>query len=98
MRLIPSEKMKEITQPPQTLPRPKDIMTDFVQACLSGKTESSASFEYGTRLTEFTLLGNLAQRAGEGRKVEWDGPNMRVTNRPELNQWLKRDYRKGWGV
>ena len=98
MRLIPSEKMKDLTQPPQTLPRPKDIMTDFVQACLSGKTESSASFEYGTRLTEFTLLGNLAQRAGEGKKVEWDGPNMRATNRPELNQYLKRDYRKGWTV
>ena len=98
MHLVPVERMKEITQPPQSLPRPKEIFTDFVQACLAGKTETAASFEYGTRLTEFTLLGNLAQRAGQGNKVEWDGPKMRVTNRPELNQWLKRDYRKGWEV
>jgi predicted dehydrogenase len=98
MRLIPAERMKEITQPPQSLPRPKDIMADFITACLSGKTESAASFEYGAGLTEFTLLGNLAQYAGQGNKVEWDGPNMRVTNRPELNRWLKRDYRKGWNV
>ena len=98
MRLIPVEKMKEIVQPPQTLPRPKDIMTDFVEACLSGKTESSAPFEYGARLTEFSLLGNLAQRAGQGKKLEWDGPKMQVSNHPELNQYLKRDYRKGWTV
>jgi hypothetical protein len=47
-------------------------------------------------LTEFTLLGNLAQHAGVGKKVEWDGPNMKVTNLPELNEWLKRPSRKGW--
>jgi predicted dehydrogenase len=98
MRLIPVERMKEITQPPQSLPRPKEIMTDFVQACLAGKTETAASFEYGARLTEFALLGNLAQYAGEGRQVEWDGPNMRVTNHPELNRWLKREYRQGWNA
>jgi len=55
-------------------------------------------FEYGTRLTEFALLGNLAQIAGEGKKLEWDGPNMKVTNLPELNQFVKRENRKGWTV
>ncbi len=35
-------------------------------------------------------------RAGVGRKVEWDGANMRCTNLPELNQYVKREYRKGW--
>jgi hypothetical protein len=47
-------------------------------------------------LTEFSLLGNLAQHAGVGKKVQWDGPGMKVTNLPELNQWLSRPYRKGW--
>ena len=49
-------------------------------------------------MTEFTLLGNLAQYAGVGNKVEWDGPNMKVTNLPELNRFLQREYRKGWQV
>ena len=40
----------------------------------------------------------LAQYAGVGKKVAWDGPNMKVTNLPELNRWLKRDYRQGWEV
>ena len=54
------------------------------------------SIDYGTRLTEFAILGNLAQRAGEGKKVYWNGPKMKVTNLPELNAWVRRDYRKGW--
>ncbi len=96
MHIVPMEKMSETPQPPKTLPRPKDIFTDFIEACRGGKTETAVSFEYGTRLTEFAILGNLAQRAGEGKKVEWDGPNMKVKNIPELNQWVNREYRKGW--
>ncbi len=96
MHIVPWEKMKETPQPAKTLPRPKDIFTDFIEACRAGKTETAASFDYGTRLTEFSILGNLAQHVGEGKKVEWDGPNMKVTNIPELNQWVKRAYRKGW--
>jgi hypothetical protein len=43
-------------------------------------------------------LGNLAQHAGPENKVMWDGPNMRVTNIPDLNRWIKREDRKGWVV
>jgi hypothetical protein len=35
-------------------------------------------------------------KAGQGNKVEWDGPNMKVKNRSELNAWVKRPYRNGW--
>jgi predicted dehydrogenase len=96
MHILPLEKMNQIPQPPRTLPRPKNIMTDFLNACREGKKETAASFDYGARLTEFTLLGNLAQHAGVGNKVEWDGPNMKITNLPELNPWVKHPYRKGW--
>lgn len=98
MHVVPLEKMSEITQPPKTLPRPKDIFTDFITACREGRTDTAASFDYGTRLTEFTLLANLAEHAGPGKKVEWDGPNMKVTNIKELNNWVERKYRKGWKV
>ena len=39
---------------------------------------------------------NLAQRVGPGKKLEWDGPNMKITNFPAANAWLKRDNRPGW--
>jgi predicted dehydrogenase len=96
MHILPRERMNEFSQVPQTLPRPKNIMTDFLDACREGKKETAVSFEYGAQLTEFVLLGNLAQYAGAGRKVQWDGPNMRVANLAELNQWLKRPARPGW--
>jgi hypothetical protein len=63
-----------------------------------GKTETHVPFEYGTRLTEFAILGNLAMKAGLCKTVMWDGPNMKVTNMPELNAWVQRPYRQGWKV
>jgi len=98
MHILPMEKMDQLPQPPVTLPRPKDVFADFIDACRAGKSETSVPFEYGARLTEFAILGNLAQHAGVGRKVQWDGPNMKVTNIPELNQWIQRKPRKGWKV
>jgi hypothetical protein len=47
-------------------------------------------------LTEVTCLGNLAQKAGLGKKVLWDGPNMKCTNMPEINKLVQLQYRKGW--
>jgi hypothetical protein len=96
MHIVPYEKMRETPEPPRTLPRPKNVFADFLDAVREGKTETAVPFSYGTRLTEFAILGNLAMKAGAGNKVEWDGPNMRVTNLPELNAWVKRPSRDGW--
>ena len=40
------------------------------------------------------LVGVLAQRFAT--KIEYDTENMRVTNRPELNVFVKEPVRKGW--
>ncbi len=97
MHIVPMDKMDQIQQPPRSLPRPNpNPFVDFVQTCRAGRTNTATPFEYGARLTEFTLLGNLAQHAGPNNKVMWDGPNMRVTNIPDLNRWIKREDRKGW--
>jgi len=99
MHVVPYEKMATLPKPPKTLPRyPQGIFANFVETCRAGRTDTAVPFEYGARLTEFAILGNLAQHVGEGKKVEWDGPNMKVTNLPELNQWVKRPYRKGWEI
>lgn len=96
MRVVPIEKMQTLQQPPRTLPRPKNVFTDFVEAVRSGKKQTAASFDYASRLTEFTLLGNLAQHAGLHKKLVWDGPAMRVKNMPELDRWIKCPVRSGW--
>jgi hypothetical protein len=35
-------------------------------------------------------------RAGQGKRLEWDGPNLRVTNWSEAERYVKGEYRKGW--
>lgn len=98
MRIVPKKQMLETPEPAKTLPRTSGVAGDLMHAVREGRTDTAAGFSYSARLTEFTLLGNLSQRAGAGKPVEWDGPNMKVTNLPELNQWLKQEYRQGWQI
>jgi len=96
MHIVPWERMQATPAPPKTLPRPKSVFTDFLEAVREGRTETAAGFDYGARLTEFSLLANLAMHAGMGKPVRWDGHAMRVTNLPELNARVKRVHRRGW--
>jgi hypothetical protein len=53
-----------------------------------GKTAASCPFEYAAKLTEVMLLGVVALRAG--KKIVYDGANMRVTNDERANDFLQR--------
>ncbi len=97
MHILPLEKWQTMKHAPQTLSRPGDIMKNFLEACRSGKKETEVSFDYGARLTEFVLLGNLAEHAGLHKKVIWDSSEMK-TNLPELSKWIQCPARKGWPV
>jgi hypothetical protein len=45
-------------------------------------------------MIEQMLLGLVAYRVG--KKIEYDGVAGKVTNVPEANQYLKREYTQGW--
>ena len=95
-RLMPEEKMKDFKKPDPVLPRCKsDHHREWLAACKGGEAPAS-NFDHAGPLTELVLLGNFALRAGLGKKVEWDSPNMKVKNMSELDQYVKREYRKGW--
>jgi len=106
-KLLPTSKTKE-TNIPQTLARvPEGHYVQWVNACLAGygKNEVSSPFEYAGPLTETILMGNLALRScniksGKGfpgrKKLLWDAADMKITNFDEPNQFVKREYRKGW--
>jgi predicted dehydrogenase len=68
---------------------------NWARAC-KGEAQSSCPFDYAAPLTEVMLLGIVALRAGQNRRIEYDGANMRVTNIPEANAFLTREYRSGW--
>ena len=69
----------------------------------------SSSFDYSGPLTETVLMGNIAIRSymlKEGterrpqfvgrKKLLWDGEAMKIKNLEAANQFVGRDYRKGW--
>lgn len=98
MRIVSRKQMSETPAPPKTLPRTSAVAGDFLRAVREGRADTAAGFDYSARLTEFTLLGNLAQQAGVGTPVLWDGAKMQVTNLPDLNRLIKLPRREGWQV
>jgi predicted dehydrogenase len=96
-RLLPKSLHDSFGKPPQKLPRiPGEAHEmNWVDAA-KRKTEASCPFEYAARLTEVMLLGIVALRAGG--KISYDSANMRVTNLPQANDYLRREYRQGWSV
>jgi hypothetical protein len=99
-RLIPESRMKEYKKPPATLPRSPGHHKEWISACKGGPPAGS-NFEVSGPMAEVVLLGNIAVRMSqklyeEGLKLYYDGPNMRVTNVPEANEYIRRQYRKGW--
>ena len=94
-RLLPVELHREYKRPPKSLPRVAGHHADWLQACKGG-TPACSNFDYGARLSELVLLGNVALRTG--RRLRWDAPNMKATNAPEADQFLKGTYRQGWEI
>ena len=88
-RLLPKSLHESVGKPPQKLPRipNQGHEMNWVEAA-KGKTQASSPFEYAAKLTEVMLLGVVSLRAG--KKLEYDGANMRVTNDDAANQYLQR--------
>ena len=94
-RLIPVEKMRDYKFPPEFLTRSPGHYRDWIRACKGGDPACS-NFSVAASFAEWITLGALSLRF-EG-KLEWDSVNMRVTNRPEANEYLSPTFRKGWTI
>jgi len=99
-RIIPEPKMKEYGKPPQLLERSPGHHIEWINACKGGKPAGS-NFDHAGPLAEAVLLGNVALRPElreitNRKKLLWDPEKFEITNVPEANQFLRREYRKGW--
>ena len=52
------------------------------------------TFDFEQNINE--KVENRYQFPGRRKKLLWDGENMKITNFEMANQFIKRDYRKGW--
>ena len=95
-RIIPEAKLKEIGKPKRLLERSPGHYNEFVMAALGQKPLDfpKSNFGFAAPMTETIALGNIALRMG--RAINWDGPNMRITNLPEAEKLLTKEYPEGW--
>jgi len=99
-KLLPEKEFQGFRGPEETIPRlPGDSEErhheEWVRACKGGP-RALADFAYSGPMTEAVILGNLAIRVG--RKIEWDGPNMKARNCPEADPIIRPHIPKGWGL
>jgi len=94
-RLLPASLHESYGKPKDKLSRipNENHEMNWVNAA-KGNVAASCPFEYAAKLTEVMLLGVVALKAG--RKLEYDGANMRITNVAAANQYLDREPRAGW--
>ncbi len=96
VRIIPEVKMRELTPtlPAKTIPRVTGgPFAEWLRACKGGP-KAGSNFEYSGPFTEAVLLANIAIRSR--RRIEWDSAAMKVTNVPDANQFVTKEYRPGW--
>ena len=86
---------EEFSSVPKTLRRYGGMYEEWIAGIReSDPDRPSCPFSYAGPLTEAYLLGNIALKLD--RTIEYDAKAMRITNCEEANQYLRRDYRKGW--
>jgi hypothetical protein len=94
-RIIPEKKMQQVGKLPWTVEGYGDHLESWLKACREG-TPTASNFEFAAAVTEVALLGSIALR--HGRKLQWDGKNMRFLNEPDADKYLRVELRKGWDV
>ena len=66
---------------------------EWIIGCKTGKP-TLCNFDYSGALIENNLLALVAYRVG--KKLEWDAKNLKATNCPEADRYIRKTYRKGW--
>jgi hypothetical protein len=91
--LLPEKDFADFKRPANRIADSIGHHAEWIRACKTG-APTTCPFSYSGLLTEANHLGNVAYRAG--KRIEWDAKNMRLRNAQDAEQYLGREYRKGW--
>ena len=79
----------------KALPDLGHFQKQWVEACKNGRPAKTAcNFKYSADMIETMCLGLAAFRAG--KELDYDGTKGVFTNDASANQYLTKEYRKGW--
>ena len=87
------QNFRPVTTP---LPRSPGHHAEWIRACKGGTSAMSNFTDYSGPLTEMVLLGNVAIRVG--KRVVWNSEKLQAVDLPAANQYIRREYRKGWEI
>jgi len=100
--LIPSGKESDLSyydprEKEELLPDLGHFQKQWTQACKSDRPwETACNFEYSSQMIETLCLGLCGFRAGE--TLKYDSKKGTFDGNPAANQYLKKEYRKGWSI
>jgi predicted dehydrogenase len=94
-RLFPESRMQRYKRPKKRIPRVQGSHEQNWIDAIKGKTKATSDFDYSGPFSETVLLGNVAVMF-PGTKLYWDGPNLKVANLAEANEFVQHHYRAGW--
>ncbi len=91
--LLPEKDFADFVRPAETIAKSPGHYAEWITAAKTGKPDD-------LRLSVFGLA-HRSQPPGQrrlrtGKKLEWNAAAMKATNAPEADQFLRREYRKGW--
>jgi predicted dehydrogenase len=93
--LLPEAKFKNFKPSVKTIPPSLGHYAEWIHAAKTG-APTLCNFGYSGALVEHNLLGTVALRAG--KKLEWDAKQLKATNCPEADRFIRRQYREGWTI
>jgi len=89
-KLLPEASFQDFERPEPFIPASIGHHNEWIHACKTGEP-TTCNFEYAGWLTEANHLGNVAYRTG--KKLEWNPEQLRATNAPEADRFIKREHR-----
>jgi hypothetical protein len=99
-KLFPQDDFEGFKPPQPTIERlpfgkgsDNNMKEEWIRA-IKGGPPAYSNFDIAAFLTEIILLGNLALRVP--KRIEWDGPNMKSPNCPEVDEFVQPHYRTGY--
>jgi predicted dehydrogenase len=75
------------------IPKSPGHHNEWILGAKTGKP-TLCNFDYSGALIEHNMLALVAYRVG--KKLEWDAKNLKATNCPEADKYIRKTYRKGW--
>lgn len=102
-RIYPESLREAASSAAKLPPSPGGHFVEWIDACKGKNPAAGSNFDFAGPLTEVVLLGNVALRPSIRKllpqhKLDWDATSFKFTNLEVANQYLRREYRKGWSL